>query len=82
MPGPRSLEEQLPRIFKIVRILYVSGNLNITKIAEKVNLRYQTALNYVRLLERLGFVTTRSVGVEVIVDLTEKGRCIGKCLSE
>lgn len=71
---------------RVVEILgAVDGVSSVTQIAEKLKLRPTTVSQYLREMEKMGLVTRkliRGAPNRIVPELTEKGKCIVKCLSE
>ncbi|ALL00057.1 HTH domain protein [Pyrodictium delaneyi] len=75
----RSLKGQIRLILKMMQIL-AEKELNFKQIAEELAVQERTVSKYAELLYDLGFADIEIRGPNKIVKLTEKGRCIVKCL--
>ncbi|ALL01930.1 hypothetical protein Pyrde_1887 [Pyrodictium delaneyi] len=75
----RSLKGQIRLILKMMQIL-AEKELNFKQLAEELAVQERTVSKYAELLYDLGFADIEIQGPNKIVKLTEKGRCIVKCL--
>ena len=79
----RKITVALKRIFHVLK--NIDGESSITELASKLNLRVSTVSDYIRDLEALGLIRIEikeGFPRKIVPKLTEKGKCIVRCLAE
>ena len=78
----RSSEYAIAKVFELVKVLLAVENreLGVTEIAEVAGLSYRATQKYVSTLEKLGLVEVVPKERKNVVRLTERGRCVARCL--
>jgi len=77
-----SLEETVNRILAILELIAENPGLNITEVARRLGLNRNTVQNNIEVLVKLGLVKKRVTGMprQAILEPTEKGLCVVKCI--
>lgn len=82
----KGAEYTLRLTFDILRILKALEDMNrevsTQELAKILDKDYGVILRHRNVLEKLGLVKIEPIGVKNIVKLTDKGRCLARCVSE
>ena len=77
-------KEVLEWAFKTLEYISKHEGCSVIDISKVLNLSYPRTLNLVRVLEDLGLIKREIGGMprKSVIVLTEKGKCLAKCLAE
>ena len=77
----RTSDYAIENTFNLLRILLgFEQGIAITELANVAQLSFKTTQKYIGVLEKLGLVKIEPQERKNLVRLTEKGRCLAKCL--
>ena len=80
--GYRTSEYAIEKVFDVLRILLAieQREPGMLELKAATGLNYRTVQKYVKVLENMGLVKVDPTERKNVVRLTEKGRCLAKCL--
>ena len=80
--GYRTSEYAIEKVFDVLRTLLAieQREPGMLELKAATGLNYRTVQKYVKALENLGLVIVEPTDRKNVVKLTEKGRCLAKCL--
>ena len=78
----RTSEYVIEQVFNIIRVLLAleGQQVGITELRDVTKLNFRTVQKYVHALEKLGIVVVEPQERKNVIRLTDKGKCLAKCL--
>jgi len=76
----KDLGYSLARLTELLAYLLVKDGVGITEIQNELKTDFRTAQRYVKALEEIGWVEVVPTERRNVVRLTERGRCVARCL--
>ncbi len=80
--GYRSSAYAIERSLELLKILLAleGRDPGMLDVASAANLNFRTVQKYIQTLEKMGLVSIEPTERKNVVRLTERGRCVARCL--